>query len=371
MLGRLGPEDGVATLLVVAGLHGNEPAGVVAARRVAAALGSRGPALKGHVLFLAGNLPAIRSGVRFVDRDLNRAWTPDRIRSLREGRAGGSVEDREQEELLDILEGAVRGARGPVYLVDLHTTSGSGSAFSTVADTLGNRALALALPVPLVLGLEELLEGTLHDYMGQLGVVTVAFEGGQHLEAAAVDRSEAALWLMIEAAGIVDPAHLPEAEASRRLLADGQSDLPRAVEMRYRHPVAPGDEFRMRAGYLNFQWVRKGEALADDRDGAVVAPESARLLMPLYQEKGADGFFVVREFSPLWLGVSRAVRRARLDRVVHWLPGIRRHPSEPHTLVVDRRVARWYALQVLHLLGFRRQVEVGETLVVQRRAHDI
>lgn len=373
VLGDFGPRDGAATLVVVSGLHGNEPAGVLASQRVAAVLKARETTFAGRLVFLAGNLAALRSGVRYVDRDLNRAWTADQIGALRNGGGGGgagSAEDGEQHELLDLLEALVRDAPGPVFLLDLHTTSAAGSAFSTVADTLKNRWLALSLPVPVVLGLEEMVEGTLHDYLGQLGVVTVAFEGGQHQEPAAVDRAEAAIWLTLAATGVAEVRGIPEAAGARRLLAGGHEDLPRAVEMRYRHPIAPGDRFRMRPGYRNFQPVRKGEAVATDLAGDVLVPESARILMPLYQEMGRDGFFVVREFKPVWLRVSAAARRARMDRVVHWLPGIKRHPTEPHSLVVDRRVARWYALQILHLLGFRREVEVGSTLVVQRRAHD-
>lgn len=369
VLGASGSGVAGPTLVVVAGLHGNEPAGVLAVRRVAAALAD-GRTRSGRILFLAGNLGALRRGDRYLDRDLNRAWTPERITALRNGGADATAEDREQRELLEVLEQVVADAPGPVFLLDLHTTSGEGGAFCTVADTLRNRGLALALPVPVVLGLEELVEGTLHDWMGQQGVVTLAFEAGQHQEEAAVDRSEAAVWLMMAATGLALPGELARVEEARRFLTRGQAGLPRVLEMRYRHPVAPDDRFRMKEGYRNFQRIRKGEAVAADRDGAVLAPETARILMPLYQPKGSDGFFVVREFKPFWLRVSSLARRARLDRVVHWLPGIRRHPTDPHTLVVDRRVARWYALQVLHLLGFRREVEAGTTLVVQRRAHD-
>lgn len=369
ILGRFGPGDRGPTLLVVSGLHGNEPAGVLASQRIAETLAQGGIPLQGQVVLVAGNLPAIRSGVRYVDRDLNRAWTPTQIRALSNGASEHAAEDREQLELMRLLDEVVQEAPGPVFLLDLHTTSGPGAAFSTVADSLANRALALALPVPVVLGLEELVEGTLHDYMGRRGVTTVAFECGQHQEEAAVDRGEAAIWIALHATGLAAARDLPELEASRGLLRRGQEHLPRAVEMRYRHAIAGDDGFRMREGYRNFQRVRKGQPVARDRDGDVAVPESARILMPLYQEKGNDGFFVVREFRPFWLQVSGALRRARLDRVVHWLPGIRKHPTEPDSLVVNRRVARWYALQVLHLLGFRREVEVGPTLVVQRRAH--
>jgi hypothetical protein len=366
VLGRFGPRGGAPTLVVVSGLHGNEPAGVRAAQRVRETLARSATELQGELILLLGNVSALQDGRRYVERDLNRAWTAGQIdRLLHTG--GTGVEDREQRDLLAALESILSEARGEVFLLDLHTTSADGAAFSTVGDTLRNRELALALPVPLVLGLEELVEGTLHDYMGARGAITVAFESGQHGEPRAVDRAEAAIWIMLAATGVARRETLPAYGDAVELLSGDSEGLPRAVEMRYRHPVAPEDGFRMKAGYRNFQRVRRGEALAHDRGGAVPAPETARILMPLYQAQGNDGFFVVREFRPIWLWISAAARRMGLDRWVHWLPGIRRHPTEPDSLIVNRRVARWYALQILHLLGFRREVEVGRTLVVQRR----
>ena len=365
VIGRFGPKSG-PTLVVVSGLHGNEPAGVRASQRVREALTRSGTPLHGELVLLLGNVAAFHEGQRYVERDLNRAWTAEQIRSLQERPAEG-VEDREQRDLLETLDEVLAEAEGEVYLLDLHTTSASGAAFSAVADGLQNRRVALALPVPLVLGLEEMVEGTLHDYMGGRGVITVAFESGQHDEPRAVDRAEAAVWIAMAATGIARSEELPQYPSALESLRRDSLDLPRAVEMRYRHAVAPDDDFRMRPGFRNFQRVRKGEVVAVDRHGDVVAPETGRILMPLYQAKGADGFFLVREFRHFWLRLSGKLRTLGVDRYVHWLPGIRKHPEQPDTLVVDRRVARWYALQVLHLLGFRREVEVGRTLVVQRR----
>lgn len=377
VLGSYGPPGG-PTLIVVSGMHGNEPAGVEACLTIRDRLARAEDRLKGRVHLVVANLEAIRRGVRYVDQDLNRAWTRDRVEAVRRalpgaadgaGAAGlaGEAEAREQRELLELFERWVAESRGPVYMLDLHTTSGPGAAFSTVADTLENRRLALALPVPVVLGLEELVVGTLHDYLGDLGVITIAFESGQHAEIEAVVRARAAIWLMLYTSGILPAGAVPELRNAWDHLADGHRHLPRALEMRYRHPIVAEDRFRMKGGYRNFQTVEKGEALAEDQDGAVLSPESARILMPLYQAQGNDGFFVVREFHPLWLRISNVLRRGGVDRVVHWLPGIRRHPEDPDALVVNRTVARWYALQVLHLLGFRRELDLGDKLVVQRR----
>lgn len=377
VLGRLGTVGpGLPTLVVVSGVHGNEPAGVEASREVTRALADRSDRLRGSVVFLVGNVQALALKRRYVDRDLNRAWTPAGVAAVQNGPPdGGGVgaspaEDAEQRELLEVFDTVLSEAGGPVYVLDLHTTSGAGGAFSTVADTLRNRAVAMALPVPLVLGLEELVAGTLHEYLATRGCITVAFESGQHEEPAAVDRAEAGIWILLAATGVAAESDLPELAGARKRLALDSDGLPRVLEMRHRHPVAPEDAFRMHPGYGNFHRVRRGEVVAQDRDGGVEIPETGRILMPLYQAQGQDGFFVVRSFSEFWLTLSRVLRKIGMGRWVHWLPGIRLHPHRPDALVVNRRVARFYALQVLHLLGYRRHEEDGDLLVVLRQNHE-
>lgn len=370
-LGRVGRRRGRDPLVVVVGgLHGNEPAGVRAAERVLEKLHARSVSLGGEVVFLAGNRTALARGVRFVDRDLNRAWSREAVEARRRGAGEAeTAEDREQAELLEVIDELLRSASGAVYVLDLHTTSGAGGAFSTTADTLENRALALELPVPLVLGLEELVEGTLHDYLDSRGCITLAFEAGQHDEEDAVTRAEGAIWLTLAATGLIREAEEPTIARARKELAREGRRHPRVVEMRYRHPIAPDDGYRMEPGFRNFQPVHKGQVLGQDRAGTVRAPERGRMLMPLYQAQGEDGYFIVREFRPFWLHLSRLVRQIGLGRWVHWLPGIHMNPARPEVLVVNRRVARWYALQILHLLGYRRQRLVGDKLVVLRRPH--
>lgn len=353
-------------------MHGNEPAGVHGLLQVLDALEERAGRMRGRFTALSGNRAALREGRRYLARDLNRAWTAERVRMLRErGVPSADPEDDEQRELLAAIEDAARDAGGPVYVLDLHTTSGHGGPFSTVADTLPNRRFALHFPAPLILGLEEIVDGTLLEYLGDCGFIAAVFESGQHEEPGAVDRAVAAIWIAVAAAGLLPESDLPELAPARKRLATDTRALPRVFEMRHRHPVEAADGFRMDPGFENFQRVREGEVVARDHEGAIRIPETARILMPLYQDQGHDGFFVVREFQAFWLHVSRAMRKLGLASVVHWLPGIRRSSDDPGALVVNRRVARWYALQILHLLGFRKEVEVGRTLVVHRRRFDV
>jgi len=68
----------------------------------------------------------------------------------------------------------------------------------------------------------------------------------------------------------------------------------------------------MKEGYRGFQVIEAGETIALDKDGPVTAPERGRLLMPLYQEQGNDGFFLVRRVKRFWLRLSSVLRMMHL-----------------------------------------------------------
>ena len=357
-----GPTDG-PLLLCVGGLHGNEPAGVRALEEVVLGVEARRDRLAGDFVAVAGNLKALAARRRFVAYDLNRAWTAARLTELASSNGTEPDEDREAQRLLAVLAEVAERRRGPVYVLDLHTTSGGGGAFTTTSDYLDNRRFAMEIPAPLVLGLDEAIEGTLIGYLDDFGYTTAVFECGQHNEEEAIKRAVWAVWLAVRAAGLLADADVPEARRGWKALRNAYRRLPRVLEVKYRHPADDEEGYMSRPGFLNFQPVRAGEVLGDDRRGRVTAPETGRILMPLYQEQGEDGFFVVREFSELWLWLSSALRRARIGRLAHWLPGVSRDPDRPGTVVVDRRVARWGALGAMRLLGFRRESDDGRKLL--------
>ena len=91
------------------------------------------------------------------------------------------------------------------------------------------------------------------------------------------------------------------------------------------------------------------------------------MLLPLYQGKGEDGFFIVRDVKPIWLTIAKWLRHARFDRLLPWLPGIKRSPDDPNLLIVNPKVARWFVVEIFHLLGFRRRRTIGGRLTFARR----
>jgi succinylglutamate desuccinylase len=369
LIGSVSGVEPGPTLILLGGIHGNEPAGVLACRRAFSLLEEEQSAIRGEVIFLAGNTRALLKGSRYVDADLNRLWTAHNVRRVSAVRALTS-ESLDQRELLAELEKALSTARGEVHFVDLHTTSASGIPFATVGDTLRNRRFAMKFPATVVLGLEEQIDGTLLEYLNSLGAVTMGFEAGQHLAESSVRHHEAVIWIAMVAAGNLRAEDVPDLSRHRATLGRASGGVS-IVEVRYRHPIREEDRFRMQPGFANFQRVKQGELLARDHRGQITARESGMVLLPLYQALGDDGFFLGREVRSFWLKLSAILRRLRVGDYVHWLPGVRRDPGNDMQLLVNTQIARILPLQVFHLLGFRKRRWRGKDLVVSRRRYDM
>lgn len=358
------------TLLILGGIHGNEPAGVLAAERVLPRLQERKAELRGEVVLLRGNTRALQRNVRYINADLNRQWQDVRIDQSGNCVPFEASELVEQRELLVVLKEVISRARGDVYFVDLHTTSAPGKPFATVGDTLRNRRFALQFPVTIVLGLEEQIEGTLLEYINNLGAVTMGFEAGQHEATASVDHHEAVIWNATVATGNLCREDVTELDQSQSLL-ELASGGRRVVEVRHRRAISAADDFQMEPGFKNFQPVRRGQVLARDRMGEIRACETGLVLLPLYQKLGDDGFFLGRDVKRFWLYLSALLRKLKVGHYIYVLPGVRRDPRDGNVLIINTRIAQILPLQILHLLGFRRRRWIDKYLVVSRRAFDL
>ena len=357
------------TLIAIGGIHGNEPAGAEALFEVAGQLEQIKDALRGRVYFLIGNTRALQQGIRFIDQDLNRSWTRECLSIVGSERLMDISEGRELTEIDRLLDSILITARAEVFVLDLHSTSAGGVPFATVGDTLRNRTFAQKFPVTMLLGIEEQLDGTMLEHLNNTGAVTLGFEGGRHDSPETVRNHSAIVWLALVNSGILDPKNVPDLVALRARLADGKR-RGRVVEVRHREAISSGDGFTMLQGFNNFEPITAGQMLANNKMGPIRASESGLILMPLYQKLGEDGFFIGRAVAPFWLSLSAALRRLKLQNIVHWLPGVRRDPDDRETIIVNTQVARFFPLQVFHLLGFRRRRSSGGKLIVSRRRHD-
>ena len=359
--------------MAIGGLHGNEPAGIEACKRILARLAKGKIPMRGRFVALRGNRPALATNQRFIERDLNRVWKSSDLLGLEQreqhedGPDEGELRDLLQTFSTLFVETCGGDSLDDIVLLDLHSTSGPSTPFLCMADTLQNRPVSFALEVPVILGLEEALEGTLLDYMSEAGHISMAFEGGAHQDPNTVDCHEAAIWCGLVASGCLTEHALPDIHTMRERLRLAAAGAPAIVEVLHRHGTQPGDGFVMSPGWANFQHVERKGKLATDSQGDILAPLTGRLLLPRYQTQGDDGFFLSRDVRPMWLVLSAWLRRRKFDRLLHWLPGVTRENGDPRRLRVQRRRARFAVKQVFHLLGFRRYREDASGYLFLRR----
>jgi Succinylglutamate desuccinylase / Aspartoacylase family len=286
-------------------------------------------ALRGAVWGFSGNRRALSAGRRFISRDLNRLWSSERLSRLAPQSSIDSSTDSEENEQVELdreLQGVLeRAPRGRTYFLDLHTTSAPGPAYMFLGDTLSNLSFARSIPLPIVLGLDDQLPGTLLGYLSTAGVTTVGVEAGQNEDPVSIARAEAAVWLAMEACGVLARGRRSEVAVGRRLLAAQSRSLPRIVRVTYRHVISPADGFRMDPGFQSFQPIEKDRPIARDRKGPILTPFAGVVLMPLYQAQGTDGFFLASILLPIRLYL--AALAFKIKRLLPAAPRRRRRPE--------------------------------------------
>jgi len=124
--------------------------------------------------------------------------------------------------------------------LDLHTTSAKRVPFSVISDTLSNRRLALNLPAPIILGLEEHLDGAILNYINDAGYLAIGFEGGQNTDPVAVDHHEVAVWTMFTSTGCLPADSIPQLPPLRDKLTQVTQHVPKVLEIRFHQRIEEG-----------------------------------------------------------------------------------------------------------------------------------
>ncbi len=352
------------TLVFFGGIHGNEPSGVKALERVLYKLNGLKDQLCGNVIGIRGNIPALARERRFLENDLNRIWTSQGIQTIKHKQI--SERTSEEEELVEIhriVSSLLETESSPFYFIDYHTTSSPTLPFITINDAMINRKFARLFPLPVILGLEEYLEGPLLSYINEKGYVAIGFESGQHFTPEAVDNTIAFTWLTLLFTGAISPDMLPDRKEHQELLynsADGNSNF---YEVIHRHLITDKDEFNMLPGFKSFDTIKQGTKLASHNGKQLKTDKKSIVFMPLYQEQGEEGFFLIRKIPQWILKLSSGMRRIRLDHLLTVLPGVSWSSAKKDQLMVDLKVARFLSKPFFHLLGYRSRI-VDETHIL-------
>ena len=344
-------------LIFFAGIHGNEPAGKIALEKVLNELDPN--LLQGSIYAISGNLKALSKKKRFVDCDLNRMWTSARI-AKRSFEKQIYAEDREQKELFSIIHSIISENESPLYFIDLHTTSSKTLPFLTINDSLINRGFSKLFPVPVILGIEEYLEGPLLSYINNLGYVSLGFESGQHTSKEAICNAESFIKMSLHFSGVFNFKEQIEVESLK--LSKAAKNNSKIYEIIYRYNILKNEHFKMKPGFSSFELLDKGTLLATSDDREIYLYKKATMFMPLYQKKGEDGYYLIRKIAPFFLKLSASLRRINADNILVLLPGVSWENSNNSALLINLKIARFLAKPIFHLLGYRSR-EIGPDFI--------
>jgi len=358
------------TLIFFGGIHGNEPAGVKALENLFEKLDKASFSICGTLIGVRGNIPALLQKRRFLDQDLNRLWTEERIIEIKsKPNAELGMEEMELLEIEHLITQILGSYESPFYFIDFHTTSSKTLPFITINDALINRKFSQQFPVPIILGIEEYLEGPLLSHMNKLGYVSLGFESGRHNDESAVKNCNAFLWLTLVFLGMLEKQDVEYFDIYYKQLKSAAYADSSFYEVIHRQELKKTDEFTMLNGYESFQRVRKGTLLAIQNKEKVSAKENAILFMPLYQKQGAEGFFLIKNVPKWTLKASALLRKIKLDNLLTILPGISWSSTTKESLLVNLSIARFFTKPFFHLLGYRNRKVDEKQIVMHNREY--
>jgi succinylglutamate desuccinylase len=284
------------TLILVGGIHGNEVMGLAAIQNVIAQIEEDDIKVNGRLIALTGNMEACRLGQRFLHKDLNRQWSRENIDSLHYGKLDfRHTEYHEMQVIYGFIQEAISACKNQLFLADLHTTSSETAPFLITHRDKDCLSFTEKFPLPVISGIGGFLDGTLFGYLSDLGHIGVAFEAGQHQSPHAMKVHESFIWLALHNAGICPDLNPSLIEFHRRSLAHLTVESGKQYKIISRYKINDGEKFKMSPGFSNFKSIKEGQTLANNGNGSIKSPYDGLIFMPLYQEKGDDGFFIIKE----------------------------------------------------------------------------
>lgn len=272
------------SLTVLGAVHGNEPCGPEAIKRILALIDQKRISIdRGRVTFVPiCNPRAYEKNVRFVERNLNRFFYP-------------KDQPEKYEDHLDLVLCPVVAKTD--YLLDLHSYTSEGGAFIFLDSLTSKDAdFAKALGVPrMICGWAEALQksedvldkrqamGTT-EYARENGAIAVTLECGSHKHPRAADVGFEAI---LNALMYLQIADVPE----NLRIKDLPQERSYSVNMRGAYLKTAAGDFTQ--GWNNMDRIRKGTVIARFDDGReIVMPVDGVIVLPKRNaEIGHEWFF--------------------------------------------------------------------------------
>tara|TARA_Y100000589_G_scaffold332017_1_gene388602 strand:+ start:1015 stop:3780 length:2766 start_codon:yes stop_codon:yes gene_type:complete len=279
------------TLIFITGIHGNENSGLKALENFFNIIQTSSIKIEGSVIGLIGNLAAVKKKSRYLDEDMNRVW--------KEKQSKSKTKSSEQNEMhilkKEIEKIIINKNKKNICIIDLHNTSSPNGVFA-IANNQQEVNLAAKIGIPVITNLFTKVQGSLSSYYSKKDIMSIVFEGGAIGDPASIKNHEAGIWKILLEQKMIKLNSVPKKISNNlKIMQDFSIKKGGLFQVKYIHEINKKDDFFMIPNMKNFDKIKKHDIIGHDRKGEVKAPISGYLLMPLYQEKGKEGFYIVGE----------------------------------------------------------------------------
>ena len=259
------------TLVVMAGVHGNEKIGVMALKEAIETI----PIKAGMVFYVIANPLALERGLRLIDMDLNRAFQDDKKLSSGEKR---SYERWLAKQLMPYLDKADA-------LLDLHSVPTAPATPFIICEKNG-MDIARKFPFPVrSSGWDKVHLGSTDGYMNERDKIGICAECGQYEDPQVFDRSLRSIKIFLALMGVIKEKQGFDDYAGQRVIV---------VDYIYRCR----SYFNLVRKIPDFTTVKRGEVIGIDTKKKIGAPYDGIIVLVKEAERpGEEAFVMGREMS--------------------------------------------------------------------------
>jgi len=231
---------------------------------------------------------------RFINKDLNRIWKTKNIEKLKNIKILKN-EDLELKKIHSIIETIIKQKKKEnLIIIDLHNTSSQNGLF-TIVNNEKEAKIASFINIPCITKLFTKVRGSLAQYYNSKGITSLVFEGGTIGDPASIYNHETGIYQVLEKMKFIKKTDIPKKiiEEDKKMNFVLKKEYIK-YKVKYIHKINSEDNFIMKSNVANFQDVKKNEVLGVDKEGEVKSPINGKILMPLYQAQGSEGFYIIQ-----------------------------------------------------------------------------
>lgn len=254
------------TVVVMAGVHGNEVGGIKALKRALDEIKID----SGKVYYILGNLKAIEENKRFIDKNMNRCFLEESLKDP------VVYEEKRAVEILPYLNKADA-------LLDLHSSRNEFSVPFIICEPHSfHIAKKLSFPIRSN-GWDSIEPGATDGYMNKFGKISICVECGQHLDEEAPNRAFESMKAFLRLMGLIEGG-----------LEIKEMDDQREIEVN--HIYITKNNLKRARVFKDFEKIKEGELIGTDGNEKVYCHQDGVIIFSHDIEgSGEEGFILGKE----------------------------------------------------------------------------